>query len=55
MNEKEFKSLLLEMVKRDHHPQKLKIIDLLERSSLSCDKTEKFTRRKWDHFIEYIY
>ena len=55
MTEKEFHSLLLELVKRDNHPQKQAIINLLERSSLSCDKTEKFTYRKWDHFKEYIY
>lgn len=55
MNEKEFHSLLLEMVKRDDHPQKKKILDLLGRASLSCDKTSNFTRRKWNHFQEYIY
>lgn len=55
MTEKEFQSLLLELVKRGNHPQKAKIIELLERSSLSFDKTGDFTRRKWDHFKEYIY
>lgn len=55
MTEKEFHALLLEMVKRGNHPQKTKIIELLSRSSLSCDKTEIFTRRKWNHFQEYIY
>lgn len=55
MNEKEFQSLLLEFVKRDNHPQKKKILELLKRSSLVCEKTEKFTYRKWDHFKEYIY
>lgn len=55
MTEKEFHSLLLEMVKRDSHPQKSSILDLLGRSSLSCDKTEKYTGRKWNHFREYIY
>ena len=55
MTEKEFQSLLLEMVKRGNHPQKAKILDLLGRSSLSCDKTSFFTYRKWDHYKEYIY
>ena len=55
MTEAEFQSLLLEMVRRDKHPQKKKILELLERSKLSCDKTEKFTHKKWDHFQEYIY
>lgn len=55
MTEREFQSLLLEMVKRDEHPKKAKIIDLLERSSLSCDKTNLYTYKKWDHYKEYIY
>ena len=55
MTEKELKSLLLEMVRRENHSQKMKIIDLLERSSLSCDKTDFFTRGKWNHYQEYIY
>ncbi len=55
MTEKEFLSLLLEMVKRDEHPQKTRILELLGRSSLSFDKTEIYTRRKWNYFKEYIY
>ena len=55
MTEKEFHSLLLEMVKRGSHPQKSKIIELLERSTLSCNKTSEFTRRKWNHYKEYVY
>jgi len=33
----------------------MKILELLSRSTLSCDKTGIFTRRKWNHFQEYIY
>ncbi len=55
MTEKEFLSLLLELVKRDKHPQKTRILELLGRSSLSCDKTEFYTRRKWNYYKEYIY
>lgn len=55
MTEKEFLSLLLEMVKRDKHQQKTRILELLGRSSLSCDKTEIYTHNKWNYFKEYIY
>ena len=43
MTEKEFQRLLIEMVKRGNNPNKAKILALLERSSLSCDKTSDFT------------
>lgn len=55
MTEKEFKRLLIEMVRRGTNPNKNKILDILERSLLSCDKTSDFTRRKWNHYQEYIY
>nr|WP_294495323.1 phospholipase D-like domain-containing protein [uncultured Anaerosporobacter sp.] len=55
MTEKEFHRLLLEMVKRNNHPNKKQLLDILERASLSCDKTSTYTRRKWNHFQEYIY
>lgn len=55
MTEKEFHRLLIEMVKTSNHPNKKQLIDLLERSSLSCDKTSTYTQRKWNHYREYIY
>ena len=55
MTEKEFQRLLIEMVKRGNNPNKDKILALLERSSLSCDKTSDFTYHKWNHYKEYIY
>jgi len=55
MSEKEFQQLLLEMIKRGTNPNKKTILDILSRSSLSCDKTSTFTRNKWNHFQEYIY
>lgn len=55
MSEKEFRNLLIEMIKRGTHPDKKKILAILEHSSLSCDKTNFFTKRKWNHFQEYIY
>lgn len=55
MTEKEFQRLLIEMIKRGNHFQKNKILELLDRSNLSCDKTSVFTRRKWNHYQEYIY
>jgi hypothetical protein len=54
MTEKEFQRLLIEMVKRNNHPNKKQLLDILERASLSCDKTSVFTRQKWNHFQEYI-
>lgn len=55
MSEKEFYDLLLEMIRRDSHFNKGKLLDLLKQSSLSCEKTYEFTRRKWNHYKEYIY
>ena len=55
MSEKEFHSLLLELVKMGNHPQKSRIAELLERSSMSFEKTDKYTGSKWDHYKEYIY
>lgn len=55
MTEKEFQGLLIEMVKRGNNPNKRRILEILERSVLSCDKTNVFTQRKWNHFKEYIY
>lgn len=55
MTEKEFQRLLIDMVKRNNHPNKKQLLDILERASLSCDKTSIFTRQKWNHFQEYIY
>lgn len=55
MTEKEFQRLLIEMVKRENYPNKNQLLNILERSSLSCDKTSDFTRQKWNHYKEYIY
>lgn len=55
MSEKDFYELLIEMISRDVHPQKNKILRLLENAKLSCDKTMEYTRNKWDHYKEYIY
>lgn len=55
MTEKEFHGLLVEMIKRGNNPNKRKILEILERATLSCDKTNIFTQRKWNHFQEYIY
>ena len=55
MTEKEFLALLIEMVKRDNNPNKRKVLEILQRSSLYFDKTSEFTRHKWNHYKEYIY
>ena len=55
MTEKEFHGLLVEMIKRGNNPNKRKIHEILERATLSCNKTNIFTQRKWNHFQEYIY
>lgn len=55
MSEKEFMSLLFEMINQDSHINKTKIIQILQRSSLTFDKTCEFTGKKWDHYKEYIY
>lgn len=55
MTEKEFQRLLIEMVRRNNHPEKKQLLNILERASLSCDKTNVYTRQKWNHYQEYIY
>lgn len=55
MTEKEFQRILIEMIKRGNHPKTKQLLNILERASLSFDKTSVFTGRKWDHFQEYIY
>lgn len=47
--------LLIEMIRRGNYPQKRQLLNFLERSSLSCDKTNEFTQHKWNHYKEYIY
>ena len=55
MTEKEFYNLLIDVVKRGTHPNKKRILELLERATLSFNKTNLFTHRKWNYFQEYIY
>lgn len=55
MTENEFYSLLIEVIRKDKHPQKRVILDLLQRAQLTCEKTGLFTRRKWNHYQEFIY
>lgn len=55
MSEKEFYDLLLDMIRRGQYPKKVDLLDLLKRSKLICEKTNIFTRQKWNHYQEYIY
>lgn len=55
MTEKDFYRLLIEMIRRGNYSRKRQLLDILERSSLACDKTNEFTQHKWNHYKEYIY
>ena len=56
MNEQQFKKLLIEMIRKDCHPEKNKIIDLLRLVSVTFNKTTQFARRGvWNQCEEYIY
>lgn len=55
MTEKDFQKLLIQMVEKGDYHQKSQLLNLLEHSSLSCDKTDSFTQQKWNHYKEYIY
>lgn len=55
MTEKEFHSMLIELIRQGNYGKKTELIELLKRSSITFEKTNEYTRNKWNHFKEYIY
>lgn len=55
MTEKEFHSMLIELIRRGTYVKKAEVIELLKRSLINFEKTNEFTRNKWNHYKEYIY
>lgn len=55
MEEQKFQELLIRVIEGDNYQHKQELLELLSRSRLTCDKTNEFTKKKWDHYKEYIY
>lgn len=55
MSEKEFLTLLIEVIRRGSYDNKNKVLEILRRSEMAFDKTGEYTGRKWNHYKEYIY
>ena len=55
MNEKEFKKLIIEVVRNDDVLDKEEILSLLEITTVRFEKTNEYTRHLWNHYQEYIY
>lgn len=57
MTEKEFYELLCDVIRRDNCVNKSRILELLFRSKLVCEKTEKYAGKPypWNSLVENIY
>ncbi len=55
MDELEYRSLLIEMVRTSDYEKKEDLLEILKMCTIRFEKTGDFTRSKWNHYKEYIH
>lgn len=55
MNEADFKKTLIDHIERSEYPTKEIVLELLRHAGIIFDKTEEYTRNRWNYYKEFIY
>jgi len=54
MTEVDFKKILIATIEQSNYDAKHKVLGMIRTAGIEFDKTNEFTRNKWNFYKEYI-